>query len=201
MTPTDIANSALTRLGAEAILDIADPSKVNARTLARQYPIARDRLLADYRWQFAMKRDSLAADADAPKWGYDYRFLLPTDFLRIDQVGDSYAGYDASDYRDGDTADWAVESGYILTNLSAPLNIRYIRRVPDSEAASYAPHFADALGIRLALDCCEKITQATSKKESLRADLKEVMIAAVRVGAVQKPPQQLPDDTWVLGRL
>lgn len=200
-TPTDIANSALIRLGAEPVMDLFDTSKSSARVLAVQYPILRDRLLTAYRWQFAMKRESLAASADAPAWGYDFQYALPLDFLRIDQVGDDYPGYDGSDYRDSDTADYAIEGRYLLTNRSAPLNIRYVRRVGDGEMGSAAPHYVDALSIALAFTCCEKIAQATTKRESLRAEFRDVMVEAVRVGAVQKPPQAIPDDTWMLGRL
>jgi hypothetical protein len=47
---TDIANSALTRLGAAHILDIADTATEAGRVLNVEYPMARDKLLRTYRW-------------------------------------------------------------------------------------------------------------------------------------------------------
>lgn len=196
---TDIANSALMRLGQDHVLDIADATKTNARTLNAQYPIARDLLMRSFRWSFAMKRDSLPEDADPPAWGFSHRYLLPTDYLHIDLVGEVYAGGDMSDYRDADLSDFSIEGRYLLTNEGAPLKVRYIARI--IEPGMYDPHFVEALSIKLALDCCEKVTGSTAKKESLRSDLKDAIRAAVRACAVEKPPQPLPDDSWMIARL
>lgn len=198
---TDIANAALTRLGAAPIVDIGDTTKEHARVMAASYPIARDRLLAAYRWAFAMKRASLAVDADAPAWGFSYSYTLPTDFLRIDQVGDQFVGLSMSDYRNSDESDFSIESGHILTNATAPLPIRYIRRVPDSEATTYGAHFVAALALVLANDTCFRITQSNTLKQILMGEVKDIITEAIRVGAVQKPPQPLPDDSWMVGRL
>jgi hypothetical protein len=200
VSPTDIANNALLRLGAAHIVDINE-STVRGQDMAAAWPIARDRLLAAYRWQFAMQRASLPADADKPAWGYSYAYTLPADFLRIDQVGEVYVGASLTDYRDSDEADFAMESGKILTNLGAPLSIRYIRRVPDSATSSYAPHFVAALSLVLANDVCYRVTQSNALKQTLMAEVKDIIVEAIRVGAVQKPPQPLPDDSWMIGRL
>jgi hypothetical protein len=198
---TDIANAALTRLGAARITDVADTAKEHARVMLAAIPIARDRLLAAYRWAFAMKRVSLPADADAPDWGFDFAYTLPADFLRIDQVGDQYVGADMSDYRNTDAADFSIESGKILTNLSAPLPIRYIRRVLLAESDILSPHFTAALALLLASDTCMRITQSNALKQTMLSEAMDVVREAIRVGAVQKPPQPLPDDSWMLGRL
>jgi hypothetical protein len=196
---TDIANSALMRLGAARVTDIADTTSENAKVMNAQYPIARDLLMRSFRWSFAMKRDSLPADADAPAWGFDRRFLLPVDYLHIDLVGEIYVGGDMSDYRDSDLADFQIEGRYILTNLDTPLPIRYIARVTD--AGLFDPHFVEALSMKLAVDCCEKVTGSTSKKESLKGDLRDAIRNAVRANAIEKPPQPVPDESWIIARL
>jgi hypothetical protein len=81
----------------------------------------------------------------------------------------------------------------------APLKIRYIRQV--LEVGLWDASFVSALALQLGLDCCEKITQSTSKKESIRADLREAIRMAMRVNAIEKPPQPLPDDSWMIARL
>jgi hypothetical protein len=39
-------------------------------------------------WSFAIKRAALPALADAPTWGFGYAYQLPTDYLRLMQVGE-----------------------------------------------------------------------------------------------------------------
>lgn len=199
-SPTDIANNALLRLGAARIADINEDT-VRGHDMAAAWALARDRLLAAYRWQFAMQRVSLPADADTPDWGYSYSYTLPSDFLRIDQVGEVYVGANLSDYRDSDEAEFAIESGKILTNLGAPLKIRYIRRVPDASSDFYAPHFSAALALLLANDVCYRVTQSNALKQTIMAEVKDIIVEAIRVGSVQKPPQALPDDSWMVGRV
>lgn len=197
---TDIANAALIRLGAARITDMAEDT-VRGHDMSGAWPIARDRLLAAFPWQFALKRASLPADADAPAFGFDFAYTLPADFLRIVQVGDFYPGLSTSDYRAQDETDFSIESGKLLTNLAAPLNIRYIRRVPDSEASTYDAHFAAAAALVLANETCYRVTQSNALKQTLMAEVKDVVTEAIRVGSVQKPPQPIPDDSWMIGRL
>jgi hypothetical protein len=170
---TDIANAALTRLGAARITDVADTAKEHARVMLAAIPIARDRLLAAYRWAFAMKRVSLPADADA-RWGFDYAYTLPADFLRIDQVGDQYVGADMSDYRNTDEADFSIESGKILTNLSAPLPSATSAACPTA-SDSYSPHFVAALALVLANTCACASRSRTPSSRPCSWEVKDII--------------------------
>lgn len=193
-----VANSALIRLGEKRIIAL-DASSETSRTLVDQLPISRDALTRAFRWNFAMKRASLAASPDAPEWGFDFQYEVPIDFLALDQVNDVYVGLDMSDYRNSDLAEYSLEGRMILTNEGAPLKVRYIRQVVD--AGSWDALFADALALKIAVDCCEKITQSTAKRESVKGDLKDAIRAAVRVNAIEKPPAPVPDDSWIIARL
>jgi hypothetical protein len=199
ISSTDIANSALTRLGAAHILDITDTATETGRVLNAEYPLARDKLLRTYRWAFAMKRVSLAADASPPDWGFDRQFELPADYLSLDMIGPDFVGLDMSDYRNSDSSDFSIEGRKILTNRSAPLPIRYTRQV--TEAGLFDPCFAELLTIQLAFACCERVTGAITKKESLRGDRKQSVIDALRANAIERPPSPVADDTWMIGRL
>lgn len=193
-----LANSALIKMGEKRILGLDDSSE-RARVLVDQFDISRDRLLRAYRWNFAMARANLAASPDTPAWGFSYQYEVPVDFLALDMVNDIYAGFDASDYRNSDLSDYSLEGHLILTDIGAPLKVRYIRRV--TEVGIWDASFADAFACRLALDTCERITQSTTKKESIRQDLKDVIREAVRVNAIEKPPTPLPDESWMIARV
>ena len=77
-----IWNMALDLLREQPLAAITD-EKATAKWLTRNYDQQRDYLLERLPWKFALDRDEIAADATAPAWGWSYRYLLPTDALRI----------------------------------------------------------------------------------------------------------------------
>lgn len=196
---TEIANSALTRMGASRIADINDITNEHARVLNGEIGLQRDKLLRQFRWRFALKRTSLVEDADAPAWGYAHAYRLPTDYLSLDLVSEAYAGLDLSDYRNSDLADYSIEDGRLLTNFGSPLPIRYVRQVTDS--GLYDPHFADCLSAVLAWLCVERVKQSTAAKSQLERDMVRAIRDAVNARAIERPPQQIADDAWIVGRL
>jgi hypothetical protein len=165
-----VANSALIAIGEKRVTAIDARARPGASSPISS-AISRDKLMRSFRWNFAMKRALLPPSADTPEWGFDYQYELPPDFLALDMVNDVFVGLDMSDYRNSDASEYSLEGRSILTNISAPLKIRYIRQV--LEVGLWDASFVSALALQLGLDCCEKITQSTSKKESIRADLRE----------------------------
>ena len=97
----------------------------------------------------------LPALADAPAWGYDYQYPLPDDYLALVQVNDIYVRSGSS------VALWSVEAGAILTNIEAPLKVRYVKRV--TNPGLFDSMFCEALACKLALEACETLTQSETK--------------------------------------
>jgi len=183
----EIANRALTKLGAERILLLSDPSK-EARTLNSMFDTVFDAELRRYRWKFALKRDSLPALVAEPAWGYLYAYQLPADFLALVQVNDIYVrGLKQK-------APWSVESGTILTDYEAPLKIRYIRRISDITLAD--PLFVEVLACKLAMEACETLTQSTQKRQLAGEEYRFAVSEAVRMDAIENPPDELPWGSW-----
>jgi hypothetical protein len=196
---TDIANSALTKLGADRILNLADNQK-EAREINAIYTMRRDALLRAYNWSFAMTRANLSALVDTPAWGYSYFYQLPTDCLRVVQVNDIWVPPSMSDYISGpDMEPYKIEGRKIATDYGAPLKIRYSQRVTDS--GNFDAMFVEAFACDLAFHACEAITQSTSKKDSAREDKREAILMAIRANAIELPPQVIADDSWILSRL
>lgn len=198
---TDICNSALQRVGAARIMDISDNSR-EARACAIAYDSNRRSELSKYRWKFAITRAVLAPDATGPAFEYQYAYSLPADCLRILLPTDPYL-------------DWSVEGRKILTNtLQSPylgagasgsvapgspaLYLRYIADITD--ATMFDAAFYDMLGIALAIDLCETLTQSNQKKADLENEYKDALAAARRTNSFETIPTDPPDDSFWLIR-
>lgn len=194
----EIVNVALVLLGESRIISLDDNLKP-AREAKAIYAITRDALLASYDWSFAKTRAQLPAVVTAPLFQYGYAYQLPVDCLRVVFVGDHYVGADLTDYRGTPTDEYAIEGRQILTDMGAPLNVRYIKRVTDP--TQFASPFVRALGCQLAVDLCETLTQSETKRTRADNEFKNAIRLAVRANAIEKPPSKLADDEWVLSRL
>lgn len=193
-----IVNIGLTLLGESRIISLDDNTKP-AREAKAIYATVRDALLAGYNWNFAKARVALSALSEAPAFQYTKQYQLPSDCLRVWMVGDYYAGLDLTDYRGGPTEEYTIEGRRILTNMAAPLNLKYVKQVTDPN--QFDPCFIKALGCRLAEDLAEPLTQSDSKRQRAEDKFKAELSAAVRANAISNPPQRLADDDWLMSRL
>ena len=187
-----IANRALTKLGDQRILLLSDDNNA-ARTLNSMFDDVRDAEIRRCRWKFAIKRDQLVALVTAPSWGFKYQYPLPSDFLGLVQVGEFYVRTG----RAGKTP-WSVEGGNILTDFEAPLKMRYMARIDNP--ALYDPLFVEVLACKLALEACEALTQSSGKKQAASEEYKFAMSEAVRQDAIENPPDELPQGSWLDSR-
>jgi hypothetical protein len=195
---TDIANRALTKLGDDRIIDLLDDTE-RARTINSLYNSCRDAELRAHVWNFAVQRVSLPRLASVPAFGFKFEYQLPSDSLRIIQVAEEWYWWGGQDWVTGPMSQFQIEGRKLLTDYDAPLDIRYISRVDDT--GLYDSLFVEAFACRLALEACERITQSNTKLQSIQQQYQETMRMALRVDAVENPPQQLPDESWMISRL
>lgn len=193
-----IANRALTKLGAARIISLDDDNK-QARAVKSCFEDLRDDELRSNRWSFAMKRTSLAADAEAPAYGYTSAYTLPADFLRLDLVNDEFPMVVMDNYISSETNEYTIEGNKILANIAAPLKIRYVARIDDPQQMDIL--FREALSCRIAAEICEDLTQSNQKRELAWNEYKQAIKKAVRTNAIERPPLMPPDDQWVISRL
>lgn len=198
----EIANRALTKIGANRIISLGDNTK-EGREANSMFNIVRDAELRAHDWRFAIKRKAVAALVDAPPFGYAYQYRPPADCLKLLQVGDWYPGADLTDYVGADTSEYAVETDgvtvVILTDYAAPLNLRYVARIEDP--ALFDSLFVEAFACKLAMELAEPITQSSTKRELATREYDRAVMMAVRANAIEKPPTKIADDTWLLTRL
>lgn len=195
---TDIANRALTKLGDDRIIDLLDDTE-RARTINSLYNSCRDSELRAHVWNFAVRRVALPRLATVPAFGFAYEYQLPAENLRLIQVGECWNWWSLQDYISGSIAEFQVEGRKIVTDIGSPLKIRYIERIDDT--GLYDALFVEAFACRLAIEACERITQSNTKLQALEQQYKETIKMATRVDSIENPPEQLPDESWMLSRL
>ena len=193
-----IANRALTKLGARRILSLNDDVK-EARAINSMFELVRDSELRAHPWNFAMTRASLAALVATPAWGFAYQFQLPADCLRVLQVNEEYYVANLTDYRTRLDVPFQIEGGKVLTDVVAPLKIRYVARIEDTQA--WDTCFVEAFASKLAYETCEEITQSNTKKQEIAADYAMMIKQAKRMDAIENPPDPFADDSWLLSRI
>lgn len=184
-----ICNRALQKIGAKRIASLTEDSR-NARSMNTAFEPVRDALLREHTWSCATKRQALPALAAAPAFTFARAFELPSDFLRMLPPDPSV------NYND---LDWTIEGRQILSNDSAPLNIRYIFKLTDPNQMDAS--FREALSARLAVETCYEITQSNTKVQIVAAWYRDIIASARRTNAIEKiVAAEPPEDTWITAR-
>jgi hypothetical protein len=149
VSDVDVINGALLQLGAQTISAIGEDS-VAGELSAATYETIRDRVLASHPWGFATKRVQLTELSPVPATGtgFDRRFQLPTDYLRVLELIDA---------RD---EDWVIEDQELLTSFVDDVFVKYIRRV--ETPGKFSAPFVEALQSILASEWAEPLTSSNS---------------------------------------
>jgi hypothetical protein len=137
-------------------------------------------------WNCATKRQSLTANTETPDWGYDYAYQVPTDCLRVLEVN----GEDV-----GSSTLWQIEKGEIVTDLSPPLEIKFIFR--NTEVPTYDPEFVSALSYKLAVEWVEPLIKAANLKQTMFELYKQALSAARGTDGQEGSPRRIQSSTWL----
>tara|TARA_R100001460_G_scaffold12610_1_gene28842 strand:+ start:55 stop:636 length:582 start_codon:yes stop_codon:yes gene_type:complete len=187
----DICNGALNQLGASTILTLTEDSK-NARLCNARYTQIRDSVFRSHPWNCLQKRLQLAADSDAPAWGFTKQYTLPADCLRVLTILD----YDA---------DYKIEGRKILTDNST-MKILYISRIEDPN--EYDELLRETLSAAIAADIAYAVTSsnptATNMYNLFQSKLKEARFVDSTEGQNLSPDKGMADvigaDTFLNSR-
>lgn len=188
-----IVNSALVKIGENTIVDL-DEDTEPARAAKRQYPILRDRLIRNYRWNFAMKRATLALASDAPAFGFTYKFRLPTDYIRIVGI------YDERERVENYTSSrvpWKVEEGFLLSN-ELVTQVFYLAKIEN--VSEFDPLFSEALALKLAVDLAYKLSTGPDRVEDLEALFQAAIREAKQADAIEGRPEVVTASDWIDSR-
>ncbi len=190
----EIANWALMLLGEKRLSSLSDDTG-KAEDISAGWDMLRDRALKRQAWHFAIERASLAADSDAPEWGFDYQYSYAGDVIRVLQVGEFYPGPDLSDNRNADTAPYRIEKRKILTNYGAPLSVKWV--VNSVDIGDWDPCFAALFAADIADYLEPRLKQSEAVAQRIAAWRAEAMMEAYATNAIEDPSEPVADDTWM----
>lgn len=189
MSVIDICNNALLDLGEDAIMSLGDATKA-AGLCNQRWPAVRDAVLRAHPWNCAMAQAELPACASAPLWRWEYKYTLPTDFLRIIQIiGD-----------DGENVEeWEIQGDDLLCNEPAPIYISYVRR--EEDPTRYDSLLDEAFSARLAAALAYPLSGSTSLAQTYWKMYQEKLKEARGVDAREGVPASITPTSWLGAKL
>lgn len=188
MTPTDIANLSLDIMKEAEITNFEQDNRPIVRWMKRNFGLSRDSLIARYDWNFAISRALLAKHSVAPDFGWNNRFVVPSDSLRVLPL--TVCGN-----FEGTPIQHEVEGPYILTNAPGPIRCRYIFRNEDYDR--YPSYFCEALAGYLAMKCGHWVTGKVSYVQIAQGLYDSAMATAWRVDAIEGTAPRAADSEWI----
>lgn len=186
-----ICNSALTKVGVGGdgrISSLTEGSR-NANICNEQYPKLRDDLLRSHTWNFATTRAKLARRDEAPAFEFNYKYQLPSDWIRVVSVHDNDAGAGHVRYK--------IEGSTLLCDAE-DVYLRYVRQVTDPN--DMPPDFREALAALLARDLALPVVQSNTLKQDMKDDFKRAARRARSTDAIEDTPEDMPEGSWVSAR-
>lgn len=155
----DVANQALTMIGADRIISFGDDT-TEADVMNTVYEPVKRAFLRSYPWNCASRRARLAQLAETPENEYQYQFALPDDNLRILKVyqGDRIATRDWDEY-----SEFRIEGKKLLCNRTN-IYVLYIMDIPETDLD---PHCEMALVAKLAAEAAYPIQGSPGNQTNL----------------------------------
>lgn len=170
ITETSISNIALAELGAKRIVSFTDGSK-NGSMLGDIFPIAVEYTLELHPWNFAIKRAKNQPEyGTKPQWGWDHAYIVPSDCIRVLAIGKDGVEIDAPFQVESDAA---TENKIIVTNVDAPIDIKYIRTISNPQV--FSPAFVVALVKVIKWFIARPLTGRKEMKDEAREELETFM--------------------------
>lgn len=166
-----------------------------AEGISALWDMVRDALIAQAAWHDFIERTSLAADATAPAWGYDYAYSFAGNVVRPLQIGPYYVGVSLSDNRQSEESEYRIEQRKILTNLGAPLDVKWL--INSTEIGLWQPCFAKLMAADLAETLNPRITESEAVSQRLAQWRFRAWSEANFANAIEDPPEPLADSDWL----
>jgi len=170
-TTTDIANLALSEIGARQLTDIETDTTEEGKACRQFYTITRDSLLRSYQWNFATKRAELTSTT-APTTEWTSAWTLPSDHVRLIRI----VGEDPSN----PVRKFALEGRKLLvTGVDAAtehINIVYVCN--SAAITDYDSLFIEALVFKLASKIARRITEDMSMENDVLTKFNNLALVA-----------------------
>ena len=183
VTQLGISNSALVKVGADRITDLAQNTKT-AILLSTIFDSVRDEVLRSHPWRFAIKRATLTPTSTVPPFEYDFTYDLPNDCLRIVRLDD-------------EQIDWVIEARKLLCSEN-PINVVYIYQ--NDEPSTWDTMFAEVMAWRLAAEISYNLTQSVTLFDRLELGYQKALGQARAMSGFEGSVTGFEATTWTDAR-
>lgn len=178
----EICNIMLTWLSTKQIVTFDDENSTEANFCKFNYDLSRRAVLEIREWSFATKRIELNALANAPAFGYDYKFLRPDASLRILGV------YNPLDTGNTDPAieKHKIENDDGTTVILANIETIHVKYIFDqTDPLLFSPAFDQALAAYMGYNGAVPLTQDKDQQARLFGIYKDLLEEATFADSLQ----------------
>lgn len=176
-----IYNRALNLLGLEPISSITEDNK-KTRSINLVYDQVLNELLIEEPWNFGTKRVRLARVADPIQTRCAYEYQYPANCLKLNKIYTDKDILQANQYR----RDWEVIGDRICSDHLG-LEAEYVYAPLDQSL--YFAGFIKCLAYKLAIECCYKLINSTSREQALQSQYDNIILPkAISLDAQQEDP-------------
>jgi len=178
----EICNIMLTWLSTKQIVTFNDFNNKESEFCNANYDPSRRSVLEIREWSFATKRAELNALAATPVFGYDYKFLLPKDSLRVlgvynpINIGSSNPPIEMHKIENDDG------TTVILANISI-IHVKYI--FDQTNPVLFSPSFDQALAAYMAYNGAVPLTQDKDQQVRMFGVYKDLLEEATFADSLQ----------------
>ena len=181
-SPVDICNSALGHLGEHTISSVDPPDDSRqARLCYRFYVESVNDVLQLHEWNCAIKRASLAQEADAPAFGYSYQYQLPNDCLHVIEMSETIYPY-------------RIEGGKLLTDAGV-VSIKYVSN--DVNPALFSDLLAGTIALWLAWKLAWPLTNDKEVEILMLNKFQAILSLAKGRDSLEGMERHKSSDLWV----
>lgn len=132
-------------------------------------------------WVCCTKRQQLSQDATTPDFGFSYQYILPSDYLKFQEM------YDSDEY--GLT--FKIEFNRLLTDESS---FKLLYSFKNEDPTTYSPEFLDTLVARLQAELAYSLTGSVSVADQKWKLYQLKLEEAASSNAVQNYPKEIVVD-------
>jgi|DEB0MinimDraft_10_1074344.scaffolds.fasta_scaffold01213_6 hypothetical protein len=157
MTKTEVANLALSRLGASLIIRLGDDTLPGSKEADLLYEPTLEEVLREFPWSFAEREADLAQLSTAETAHFNYSFQLPADCVRFLTLQTDYRDLPKNEFR---------RTGSKIHCDASTARVSYI--TSDLEPDDYDPDFRNAFVTLLASNLATPLLQSPNMAQALK---------------------------------
>lgn len=178
-----VINSALIKIGTQTINSETEQSQ-QARVCSARLDDILESLLQEHDWNFAVERVALAKSTEAPAFGYNYKYSLPSDCLQP--------------IREESNSEFKVESDRFIHSNVENFQLIYLKKITDMNQLT--PEFREALAYRLAAEVCYNLTGDQNQTMIMVREGNNALRVARLRDAQAETPNNFLEGSWIRAR-